>query len=59
MLLDPCVPSLLLANEPLATAGYFLIVLHSAASLAHHYLKRDNTLVRMLPRVLYSTENLP
>jgi cytochrome b561 len=29
--------------------GYFLIGLHAAAALAHHYFHRDNTLVRMLP----------
>ena len=29
--------------------GYFLIGLHAAAALAHHYIHRDNTLVRMLP----------
>ena len=30
-------------------AGYALIGLHAAAGLAHHYLRRDNTLRRMLP----------
>jgi len=30
-------------------AGYFLIGLHAAAALIHHYIYRDNTLVRMLP----------
>jgi cytochrome b561 len=29
--------------------GYFLIGIHAAAALAHHYIQRDNTLVRMLP----------
>jgi superoxide oxidase len=33
----------------LATAGYFLIGLHAAAALFHHYVQRDNTLKRMLP----------
>ncbi|BEP51742.1 MULTISPECIES: cytochrome b [Variovorax] len=37
-------------HEALATAGYFLIGLHAAAALAHHYLFRDDTLSRMLPR---------
>jgi superoxide oxidase len=37
-------------HEALATAGYFLIGLHAAAALAHHYVKRDNALVRILPR---------
>jgi cytochrome b561 len=31
------------------TLGYFLIGLHAAAALAHHYLLRDNALARMLP----------
>lgn len=31
------------------TVGYFLIGLHAAAALFHHYFVRDNTLRRMLP----------
>jgi cytochrome b561 len=31
------------------TIGYFLIGLHAAAALAHHYLFHDNPLRRMLP----------
>ena len=31
------------------TLGYFLIGLHAAASLFHHYVLRDNTLRRILP----------
>ncbi len=31
------------------TIGYWLIGLHAAAGLAHHYLRRDDTLRRMLP----------
>ncbi len=31
------------------TIGYFLIGLHAAAALAHHYFIRDNTMLRMLP----------
>ncbi|MGY4535487.1 cytochrome b561 [Pseudomonas sp. TE3786] len=30
--------------------GYWLIGLHALAGLAHHYVIRDNTLLRMLPR---------
>ncbi len=30
-------------------AGYFLIGAHALAALYHHYLRRDNTLQRMLP----------
>lgn len=37
-------------HEALATVGYILIGLHAAAALIHHYLIRDNTLLRMLPR---------
>lgn len=29
---------------------YYVIALHAAAALFHHYLKRDNTLTRMLPK---------
>jgi cytochrome b561 len=37
-------------HETIGVAGYWLIGLHAAAALAHHYLLRDNTLTRMLPR---------
>lgn len=37
-------------HETLGNLGYALIGLHAAAALAHHYLQRDDTLVRMLPR---------
>lgn len=36
-------------HEGLATVGYFLVGLHALAGLAHHYLRHDNTLVRMIP----------
>lgn len=36
-------------HETIGTIGYWLIGLHAAAALVHHYLVRDNTLVRMLP----------
>ena len=36
-------------HEVGATIGYFLIGLHAAAALFHHYYVRDNTLLRMLP----------
>lgn len=53
-------PALVAKNKPLAdlikeihetggTIGYFLIGLHAAAALFHHYFVRDNTLRRMLP----------
>lgn len=53
-------PMLLSANPDLAetiydlhglagNVGYFLIGAHAAAALFHHYWKRDNTLLRMLP----------
>ncbi|MEO7128570.1 MAG: cytochrome b [Rhodoferax sp.] len=35
-------------HETIATVGYFLIGLHAAAALFHHYIQRDNTLRRML-----------
>lgn len=36
-------------HETIGTLGYYLIGLHAAAALFHHYLLRDNTLLRMLP----------
>lgn len=32
------------------TVGYYLIGLHAVAGLFHHYVMRDNTLIRMLPK---------
>ncbi len=54
-------PPLIAADKPLAkqiqeihetvgTIGYWLIGLHAAASLFHHYVQRDNTLARMWMR---------
>ena len=37
-------------HETIGTIGYWLIGLHAAVALFHHYVMRDNTLVRMLPR---------
>jgi cytochrome b561 len=53
-------PALIGVNKPLAgqikevhelvgTIGYFLIGAHAAAALFHHYIKRDTTLLSMLP----------
>ena len=36
-------------HETGATVGYVLVGLHAAAALFHHYIQRDNTLLRMLP----------
>lgn len=36
-------------HEFIGTAGYYLIGLHAAAALYHHYIQRDNTMIRMLP----------
>lgn len=36
-------------HETVGTVGYFLIGLHAAAALFHHYIVGDNTLRRMLP----------
>jgi cytochrome b561 len=36
-------------HELLGTAGYFLIGTHALAALVHHYIRRDNTLTRILP----------
>jgi cytochrome b561 len=57
-------PALIQENKPLAesieeihetvgTIGYFLIGLHVLAGLFHHYIRRDNTLIRMLPKALF------
>lgn len=54
-------PALVAVNKPLAeqieeihktvgTIGYWLIGLHAAASLFHHYVQRDNTFARMWMR---------
>ena len=37
------------AHETIGTIGYFLIGAHALAALFHHYITRDNTLLRMLP----------
>lgn len=53
-------PALVAKNKPLAESvehwhkdigewGYYLVGLHAAAALFHHYVRKDNTLVRMLP----------
>jgi cytochrome b561 len=36
-------------HEAIATAAYWLVGLHAAAALWHHYIRRDPTLRRMLP----------
>ncbi len=36
-------------HETIGTIGYYLIGLHAAAALYHHYFVHDNTLLRMLP----------
>ncbi|MBS0325713.1 MAG: cytochrome b [Proteobacteria bacterium] len=36
-------------HETIGVLGYYLIGLHAAAALVHHYLMGDNTLRRMLP----------
>jgi cytochrome b561 len=36
-------------HEALGTIGYFLIGLHTAAALYHHYFLRDNNFRRMVP----------
>lgn len=36
-------------HETIGTVGYFLIGAHAVAALFHHFVTRDNTLVRMLP----------
>lgn len=38
-------------HATIGKAGYFLIGLHAAAALFHHYALKDGTLARMLPAV--------
>lgn len=35
-------------HEAVGNIGYFLIGIHAAAALYHHYVRRDNTLRRMI-----------
>lgn len=37
-------------HELIGTLGYWLIGLHALAALIHHYILKDNTLRRMLPK---------
>ena len=41
------------------TVGYYLIGVHAAAALFHHYILRDNALVQMLPRRGAIAEPMP
>lgn len=36
-------------HKTVGEIGYYLVGLHAAAALFHHYVLRDNTLLRMLP----------
>lgn len=36
-------------HELVGTIGYYLIALHMAAALAHHYILRDPVLARIMP----------
>ena len=36
-------------HQTIGTVGYYLIGIHAVAALFHHYVVKDNTLVRMLP----------
>lgn len=36
-------------HETIGTLGYYLIGIHAAAALYHHYIKKDDTLTRILP----------
>ncbi|OIQ71249.1 hypothetical protein GALL_471350 [mine drainage metagenome] len=36
-------------HETGGNVGYFIIGLHASAALFHHFLTKDNTLLRMLP----------
>ncbi len=60
-------PALIPENKPLAetieevhetvgTVGYYLISIHALAGLFHHYVQRDNTLRRMLPKIITKSD---
>jgi len=36
-------------HKTLSELGYWLVGLHAAAALLHHYVMKDNTLLRMMP----------
>lgn len=36
-------------HETIGTVGYYLVGLHAAAALFHHYFMHDDTVLRMLP----------
>ena len=46
-------------HETIGTIGYYLIGLHAAAALYHHYFMHDDTLLRMLPRRKVAKPVLP
>ena len=46
-------------HETIGTIGYYLIGLHAAAALYHHYFVRDDTLLRMLPKRKTATPAAP
>ena len=37
-------------HETLGLVGYYLIAVHALAALVHHYIQKDDTLTRMLPK---------
>lgn len=37
-------------HETLGKAGYFVVGLHAAAALFHHYVRHDSALIGMMPR---------
>ncbi|TPH18032.1 cytochrome b [Litorilituus lipolyticus] len=37
-------------HETVGEIGYYLIGLHAIAALVHHYVQKDDTLLRMLPK---------
>ena len=45
----PLASSLEDIHKTIGTVGYYLIGLHAAAALLHHYIRHDNTLLNMLP----------
>lgn len=44
-------------HQLIARLGYLVLALHAAAALFHHYLWKDNTLLRMMPGKRSSRRN--
>lgn len=46
-------------HETIGTVGYYLVGIHAAAALFHHYFMCDDTLLRILPRARHTPTQQP